>query len=464
MTHGRGQFVCGAIFGIALGFAIGHLIVRARTSADSVAVAGGLVPVPDDLEPGRGRLSAPRARLAQHDSHGAGGSVFDRYPAGADSPVTARQIITADAFRKDVPGAGASSTPNQEPSPLPSVEALPIPPDARPDEVNRSDEGDEDLQSLLKEELRSATPEENEIWKNALDGMPSGDAAEILRMWKGGGARAAPGGGVAAPRPLESIPPSPYYVAGTGPSFPPMPAAPWSADPHLSSPHVAVTGQLRISHPKVWRQLQRDLAHAETPGYRRSIPELGETDDGQVDPGFRVTGLRTDFAQGEPIQTGRMLDVCLTGNGFLSIRTERGIALTRLGRLGLDAERRLGVRLEGSVAPLNPEIRIPADVEGLEIDPGGGVYVVRDGVVANSPLGQIIPFVVLDPSHLAAAEGQPGFVFSATPESGSPHKVAGSGGRLRQFALEGSNVVPDEARRWIVRLEALVAQRALSSE
>jgi flagellar basal body rod protein FlgG len=466
MSQGRGHFVCGAIFGIALGFAVGHLIVRARTSADAQSVAGGLVPTPTDLDSGGGRLSTPRARLAQRDPDGPGGSVFDRYPAGGAEPaVTARQIITADAFRKDDPAAGATPGPaQQEPSPLPSVEALPIPPDSRPDEAIGSKAGEEELQGLLKEQLGSASPEENEAWKNALDGVPSGDAAEILKMWKSVGARPALGAGTAAPSPLGSFPPSPYYASGTGPAFTPLPPSPWPTDPHLSHPDDAVTGRLRMSHPKVWRQLQRDLAHAETPGYRRSIPELVDIGDSPADPKFRVTGLRTDFATAEPVQTGRMLDVSLTGNGFLSITTGQGRALTRLGRLGLDAERRLGVRLEGSVAPLDPEIRIPADVEGLEIDAGGGVYRVTDGVAAESPLGQITLVTVLDLGHLVAAEGQPGFVFVATPESGLPYKVAVGGCRLLQFALEGSNVVPEETRRWIVRLEALAAKGALSGE
>jgi len=432
MSQGRGHFVCGAIFGIALGFAVGHLLVQGNAGRG----ADVLIAVPDPSDP----MPAQVALL--NSEGGGGGSVFDRYPvSGPEGASAVPKVVTADAFR------GTPAAPPEEPKTLPRTEALPLPlpapaPLAVPGPAGRASEVDPELRELLEDELQSVPPQQKEVWRDALDGVPAGDAAEILRMWKTFGRQPGPGGPV--------------------PLFPKTAEVPLAAAV-LPSRSAAAGRTLRDVAPKVWRQLSRDLVHAETPGYLRSIPVLANGAGDGTDPIYRVVCLSVDFSSRSVTSTGNTSDVALYGPGFLQVATEAGAGLTRIGSLSIDPERRLSVELAGKLLPLVPEVRIPAEGRRMVIGPDGQVSVQLAGKDAAEVVGRIEIVRVLNPRGLVS-DGVTAGLFTLTAASGEPSSVSSSDSTIVQGHLELSNVDPAETQRWLDRLEALATAGQLAPE
>lgn len=117
-----------------------------------------------------------------------------------------------------------------------------------------------------------------------------------------------------------------------------------------------------------------NLANVSTPGYRREIAaahpfaRLVGADvvaDPAVDaadgPGLGAPGplgVLSDTRPGTVKVTGNALDVAITGDGFLEVSTDAGLAYTRQGDLRLDAQGRLVTAQGHPVMGRDGEIRL----------------------------------------------------------------------------------------------------------
>ena len=163
-----------------------------------------------------------------------------------------------------------------------------------------------------------------------------------------------------------------------------------------------------------------NLANTETPGFKgqRVFAQLL---DGMGAP---VAGVRDDLTAGVIRETGRPLDVALSGDGFLVVEAEDGEALRRGGSLSLDAA---GVLVDSAGRPVlgrDGPIVVPPGV--VEIDAAGAVTVDGEAVAA----------LRLERSPAAALER----VGDGLWRSAAREPVPAGELMVRQGSLEGSNV------------------------
>ena len=222
------------------------------------------------------------------------------------------------------------------------------------------------------------------------------------------------------------------------------------------------------------RQLEavaRNLAHVQTPGYRREIPqhrsfadlvraETAERDHLGRDRGAGIVPERAvrGFEDGVREPTGNPFDMAISGKGFLLVEADDGRRfLTRAGHFTPDAQGRLrdgeGFALLGQGGPLV----VPAT---------GRVAIGRDGTLSVETPGQ--PAAVLDrvrvvevadPRRLDDVNGQY-FQAGETPlaDAVSSH--------LHQGFLERSNVDGVAALVEMIALQRRhdAAQKALTEQ
>ncbi|CAM3558500.1 flagellar basal-body rod protein FlgG [Paracidovorax anthurii] len=158
----------------------------------------------------------------------------------------------------------------------------------------------------------------------------------------------------------------------------------------------------------------------------------------QLGTGTRLLGTQKTFTEGPLQTTGQQLDVAIIGLGFLQVQQANGdTAYTRAGQLQVNAEGRL-VTAQG--LPLLPEITVPANATAVNIGENGVVSATVPGATAPTQLGQINLVSFLNPSGLRALGGN---LYLETAASGAPTEGApgeNALGKLKQGALEGSNV------------------------
>lgn len=172
----------------------------------------------------------------------------------------------------------------------------------------------------------------------------------------------------------------------------------------------------------------------------------------QLGNGTKVLGTQKVFTTGSLQTTSQALDMAIVGQGFLQVALPNGnTAYTRAGQLQLDSEGRL-VTAQG--LPLVPEITIPANATGVTIGENGIVSVSVTGQTAPTEVGQLTLAGFVNPAGLLATGDN---LFTETAASGTP-TVGNPGtdalGKLKQFALEGSNVQVVEEM-----VEMIAAQR-----
>ncbi len=134
----------------------------------------------------------------------------------------------------------------------------------------------------------------------------------------------------------------------------------------------------------------------------------------------------TDFSQGRLRETGRSLDVALSGPGFFEVETPRGVRYTRAGGFVLDAQGLLttadGMPVLGQRGP------IVLRSDRVQISETGEVR--ADGQVVDSI--RVVDFPLPTP---LVKEGQGLFALTGDVSSQAP-----TGYRIVQGALEESNV------------------------
>ena len=199
-----------------------------------------------------------------------------------------------------------------------------------------------------------------------------------------------------------------------------------------------------------------NLANINTNGFKRSqidfqdllyvkMKEFGtEVSAGQntaggieVGSGVRVGSTVKIFTDGEPVNTGRSLDIALTGDGFLQVNMPDGtIRYTRDGGLQVNAT---GQLVTASGYTITPTVTIPPDATGIAIEKDGSVNVV-DSSGVQSVVGTIQLARFPNSSGLAS-EGDN--LLRETEASGTPTTgTAGEDGfgMIQGGFLEKSNV------------------------
>ncbi|MGA9857106.1 MAG: flagellar hook-basal body protein [Solirubrobacteraceae bacterium] len=206
--------------------------------------------------------------------------------------------------------------------------------------------------------------------------------------------------------------------------------------------------------------IANDMANLNTPGYQATqvgFQDLLYSGAGAASGTTLATGTGASSAiigrsqiQGALDQTGRPLDVAISGDGYIQVRRNDGtIGLTRNGALQLDSQGQL-TNQDGN--PLVPPITVPKD-----LDPSKLTITANGDVSANGrTLGRITLVSVPAPDQLQPDGGS---MFSVTAGSGATRPAAGS--TVQQGALESSNVDVNQAMTTMI-----TAQRSyqLSSE
>jgi flagellar basal-body rod protein FlgG len=158
----------------------------------------------------------------------------------------------------------------------------------------------------------------------------------------------------------------------------------------------------------------------------------------QLGNGTRLVGTQKVFTNGSLQTTSQPLDVAISGAGFLQVRRANGDpAFTRAGQLQVDPN---GTLTNAQGLPLVPQITVPANATAITIGENGMVSATVAGQTAPVELGQLTLTTFINPAGLLALGDN---LFQETGASGTPNEGRpgdGAFGKLKQGALEGSNV------------------------
>lgn len=162
--------------------------------------------------------------------------------------------------------------------------------------------------------------------------------------------------------------------------------------------------------------------------------------------GVKVSGTQLDFEQGAPLPSDRELDLMIEGSGFFQVEVEDelgegGIAYTRAGNFTLNSDGSI-VLASDQGRILQPEIQVPEDALGVEIQSTGEVYVALEGQADPQLIGQLEIAGFVNPTGLKQI-GENLYTESAAsgpPITGDPGQDGL--GRILQRNLESSNVDP----------------------
>lgn len=218
------------------------------------------------------------------------------------------------------------------------------------------------------------------------------------------------------------------------------------------------------------RVIAHNIANAETTGFKRSGAQFAElvASGTSTDPrrmagiGATVAAISQDFSLGPIEQTGRSLDLSITGGGFFAVSDPASgdISFTRNGRLEISVTGALQDSLGGRVQafpvdpvtgtptattpadvtiPLANQASPPAELSNVTIDNRGLITAAfSDGT--TQPVGLVALANFAAPGGLRAI-GQTRW--QATGDSGAPtygNPGIGNNGGLLSGALERSNV------------------------
>jgi flagellar basal-body rod protein FlgG len=159
----------------------------------------------------------------------------------------------------------------------------------------------------------------------------------------------------------------------------------------------------------------------------------------QLGLGTRASSNEIIFSQGSFSQTDNPLDMVIQGRGFFQVRRPSGeLAYTRCGSFHLDRD---GNMVTGDGSPLEPQITIPADAQGITIAQDGTVSYTQANQTAAQQAGQIQLANFPNPAGLNNLGGN---LYTPTDASGDPTVGAPGGqeglGTVMQGYTEQSNV------------------------
>ncbi|GAW92944.1 flagellar basal-body rod protein FlgG [Calderihabitans maritimus] len=217
--------------------------------------------------------------------------------------------------------------------------------------------------------------------------------------------------------------------------------------------------------------IANNIANVNTPGFKKSrvtfadlvyqplrekgLPVKRENPtylSPQIGVGSRVEGISRVFWQGNLMETGRELDLAISGKGFFRVELPSGEkAYTRVGSLEIDAE---GYLVTAGGNRLSPAIRMPEGTTGVTITREGEVLVTGAGG-ENRNIGRIKLYRFTNPAALKPLGKN---LFTPTDAAGEVQEGnpgEDGFGTVQQGVLEGSNVQLAEEIT-----EMIIAQRA----
>lgn len=165
-----------------------------------------------------------------------------------------------------------------------------------------------------------------------------------------------------------------------------------------------------------------NVANSTTPGYK------GQRVFAEVLAGMNAPALviRDDMSDGPIMDTGRPLDVAVTGEGFLVVEAGDGELLRRGGSLSLDAA---GVLVDGGGRPILGE-------DGVIVLPAGDIEIGRDGAIRVD--GEEVARLRMERAAPADLRRVEAGLWVAGQRESLPVEARA----LRQGALEESNIHP----------------------
>lgn len=150
--------------------------------------------------------------------------------------------------------------------------------------------------------------------------------------------------------------------------------------------------------------------------------------------GYMDGEVRYDYSQGAFLKTNRLLDVALTGPGFIPVTSPNGdVQYTRDGAFKLDKD---GYLVTNDGYLVGDGIKVPINHEGLRIKQDGTVYVIQKGHTEQEVLGKIPVVQFQNPEGLKPVEYNR---VVPTEQSGEP-KLVKEHDYVAQGGLERSNV------------------------
>lgn len=158
----------------------------------------------------------------------------------------------------------------------------------------------------------------------------------------------------------------------------------------------------------------------------------------QTGLGVRTAAVQKNFEIGSAKITNGALDIMIEGPGFFPIQLEDGqVAFTRDGAFQKDPGGRL---VDRNGKALIPEIVVPPNVAGIQVDPNGQVSVILNGQQEPQVIGQVQIVNFVNPAGLKSLGKN---LYAPSPSSGQP--VQGNPGTngmgvLAQGQIESSNV------------------------
>lgn len=230
----------------------------------------------------------------------------------------------------------------------------------------------------------------------------------------------------------------------------------------ITALHAAATG-LRALSTRI-DVVANNLANAETTAFKRSrvnfedlyylaLKQPGTTAaNGDVSPagiyvglGVRVSNTQLDTEQGSMENTGRQLDVGISGQGFFKVKildsVSDGFGYTRNGNFFVNKDGQLILGM-GDGYRLEPAITIPRGTTDVSISADGRVEVIQAGSSRKVTVGQLQVAQFVNPQGLNLLGGS---IYTKTDSSGEPimGKPGENGaGQVLQGFLEASNVDP----------------------
>ncbi len=158
----------------------------------------------------------------------------------------------------------------------------------------------------------------------------------------------------------------------------------------------------------------------------------------QIGSGVRAIASNKSFSQGDVVATGTPLDVAIIGEGFFKILMENGKeGFTRDGHFKISSE---GSLVTNDGYPLEPQIDIPEDTEGLIIGDNGVVSVMLSGESLPEEIGQFELQKFINPAGLKSIGQNLYQVTAASGEAVAGTPLSTGFGKLAQAHIEKSNV------------------------
>lgn len=208
-----------------------------------------------------------------------------------------------------------------------------------------------------------------------------------------------------------------------------------------------------------------NLANAETTAFKRSrvnfedlyylaLKQPGTTSsNGDISPsgiyvglGVRVSNTQLDTEQGSMENTGRQLDLGISGQGFFKVKIldsiSDGFGYTRNGNVFVNKDGDLILGM-GDGCRLEPKINAPKGTTDISISQDGNVEITKGGTNTKQKIGQL---QLMNPQGLNLLGG---CIYTPAESSGpsTPSKPGENGaGQTLQGFLEASNVDPTRER------------------